>query len=155
MSHQNKTSKLNLFLRFIFPIIALSFALTSHAQTVKNSEDWWTPIIKKHNIKFDSYTLHGDHFIIGDKINVGDMEIFKNVTVIPKSSDGYWIVKSETASYDSKTTILKINDCTMEKFIEDSNSLVPIESYDHTDLIINIENNSAEGSYFVPDDNKK
>ena len=137
----------------MFMLIALSFTLTSHTQTVNNTEDWWTSIIKKHNIRFNSYTLHGDHFIIGEKTNIGDIEVFKNVTVIPKSIDGYWIIKSDSASYDSNTTILKINDCTMKKYIKDEKSVEPIESYYHTDLIINIEKNSAEGSYVGSYDN--
>ena len=146
MSRINKTRQ-DLIKRFALQLIFFGYALISNSQQVNKPDDWWTAVIKKHNIKFDSYTLHGNYFIIGEKTNEGDIEIFKNVIVIPKSSEGYWIIKSNQATYDSTTTILKINDCTMESFSNDPKSLNPIESYDHTDFIINIEKNNTTGSY--------
>lgn len=144
--------RFNLSKRYIYLFIACFIALTSYSQVDNKSEDWWTTITNKHEIKYDSYTLHGDCFIIGEKTVDGEIENFKDVTVISKGSENYWIYKSKTASYDPKTTTLKINNCTMEKFTKDSKSLEPEKSYKHINYSINFEKNIATMADVRPDD---
>jgi len=137
--------------RYIYLLIASIISLTTYSQENSNSEDFWTAIAKKHDLKYDTYTLHENCFIIGEKKVEGDIETFKNVIVISNGSEDYWIYKSETASYDSKTTILKISDCTMEKFKKDLKSLDPEKSYRHINYSINFEKNIATMADVRPD----
>ena len=58
--------------------------------------------------------------------------------VITKGLGGYWIFKSERVSYDPNTTELKLDDCTMEKFLNDSNSFEPEISRKHIDVSVNL-----------------
>jgi len=137
--------------RYVCLLIASIFTLTSYSQENNKSEDFWTTIAKKHNIKFDTYVLHENCFIIGDKEIVDEIETFKNVTVISNGSEDYWIYKGKAASYDPKTTTLKINDCTMEKFKKDSESIDPETSYKHINYSINFEKNIATMADVRPD----
>lgn len=137
--------------RCVYLVVALYFTLTAFSQEDNKTEDWWTSITKKHEIKYDSYTLHGDCFIIGEKTFDGEIENFKEVTVISKGSENYWIFKSKTASYDPNTTTLKINDCTMEQFKKDSKSLEPEKSYKQINYSVNFQKNIATMSDVRPD----
>jgi len=151
MTLPKKSFGLNLGKRFVYLFFALCFTLTAFSQENNITEEWWSPITQKHDIKYDSYTLHGDCFIIGEKSVDGEIENFKDVTVISKGSENYWIYKSKTASYDPKTTTLKINNCTMEKFQKDSKSLEPEKSYKHINYSINFEKNIATMADVRPD----
>jgi hypothetical protein len=129
----------NLSKRCICLFIALCFALTAYSQEVSKTEEWWVPITQKHDIKYDSYTLLGEFFIIGEKSVDGEIEIFKNVTLIGEAPEYYYIFRAKTASYDPLTTTLEINNCTREKFKKDSKSLEPVESWEHIDYSANFE----------------
>jgi len=129
--------------RLVYLFVVSLVAITTNAQVDSKSKDWWTPITKKHDIKYDSYTLHKDCFIIGEKTVEGQLETFKDVTVISKGQGDYWIFKSKNATYDPTTTTLKIIDCTMEKFKTNSNSLEPGKSYKHINYTANLEKNEA------------
>jgi hypothetical protein len=115
----------------------------TNVHTMVDKTEWWVPITQKHDIKYDSYTLRKRHFIIGEKSVDGEIENFKNITVISKGSEYYWICKSKTASYNPQTATLKINNCTLEGFRNDSKSLEPEKSHEHIDLSINFEKNSS------------
>lgn len=99
----------------------------------KNSDDWWKSIIKKQGINYESYTIHYQFVIFGKKTINNDIESFNNVIAIEKGImiDGYIIFKSKTASYDSKSNMLKIYDCTMNFFDWNSKNNEPSKSYAH------------------------
>lgn len=138
--------------RCVYLVVALLFTLTTFAQEKNKKGDWWTSITKKHGIKYDSYTLHGDCFIVGEITLDGEIENFRDVTVISKGAEDYWIFKSKSASYDRKTTTLSINDCTMEQFYKDPESLEPEKSYKHINYSINIDRKIATMADVRPDD---
>ena len=133
--------RIDLIKRFVYLFVVTLVPITTYAQTDLKSEDWWTVITKKHDIKYDSYALHGDCFLIGEKRVDGEIETYKNVIVISKGKEDYWIFKSKTASYDPNTTTLEIYDCTMAKFKKDSNSLEPEKLYKHINYSTNFEKN--------------
>jgi len=149
MTLSQNSIRLNLIKRLVFFVSLVS--ITSYAQVDSKSEEWWTPITKKHDIKYESYTLLGDCFIIGEKKVDREMETFKDVIVISKGQEDYWIFKSETASYDPNTTTLKIYDCTMEKFKTNSNSLEPEKSYKHINYSTNFEKNVSTMADVIPE----
>ena len=141
MTLSQNSIRLNLIKRLVYLFVVLLVSISTYAQVDSKSEDWWTTITKKHDIKFDSYTLHRDCFIIGEKKINGEMETFKDVIVISNGQEDYFIFKSKTACYDPKTTTLKIYDCTMEEFKKNSNSLEPEKSYKHINYSANFEKN--------------
>jgi hypothetical protein len=103
------------------------------------SNGWWKPIVKKHGITYDSYTIHGSFLILGKKTINNEIESFRDVTAIQNQANNYWIYKSKSASYDSKIKRLKIFDCTMEKFEKDSEKTEPLSSYKHISYSINFD----------------
>lgn len=141
----------NFLNRFGYLLLTLLITTITYSQEDIKSKEWWTSITKKHNITYNTYSLYGNCFIIGEKGFEGEIETYKNVIVISKGSEEYWIFKSLTASYDPKTTTLMINDCTMDKFKIDPESITPEESYEHINYSINFEKNIATMSDVRPD----
>jgi hypothetical protein len=138
MNFPQSSTRLKLMKRTLCFLIVSLFTVISYSQQDTTSEEWWEVITNKHDIHYDSYTLHGEYFIIGEKRSDGEIETFKAATVISKGSGGYWIFKSERVSYDPNTTELKIDDCTMEKFLNDSNSFEPEISEKHINVSVNL-----------------
>jgi hypothetical protein len=94
------------------------------------SDQWWNPIVSKHGIKNDSYTVHDQFVIFGKKTTTGDIESFIDVVAISHREDStYCIYRSNTASYDSKNKMFNINDCTMNIFERYSKDTEPVKSY--------------------------
>jgi beta-lactamase regulating signal transducer with metallopeptidase domain len=94
------------------------------------SDQWWSPIVSKHGIKNDSYTVHDQFVIFGNKTTTGDIESYTDVVAISNRNDStYCIYKSNIASYDNKNKMLNINDCTMNIFELYSNDTEPVKSY--------------------------
>jgi len=122
----------------LFLLLVSLVAVPIHSQQDTKSEEWLTVISNKHGITYDSFTQCGDFFIIGEKGNVGELETYNAATVIEKGSEGYWILKSERVSFDPNSTTLKICDCIMEKFKNNSKSLDPLERHKHINVTINI-----------------
>jgi len=111
--------------------------VTTYCQQDSKSEEWLLAITNKHDITNDSFTRYGDFYVIGEKGNDGDLVTYKAATVIEWGSEGYYILKSEKVSYDPKSTILDINDCIIEKFINNSKSIDPVESRKHIRFTVN------------------
>ncbi len=111
--------------------------VTTYSQQDSKLEELLLAITNKHDITYDSFSRYGDFYVFGEKGNEGELETYKAVTVIGLGSEDYWIIKSEKVSYDPNTTVLDINDCMLEKFINDSKSLDPVESYKHINFTVN------------------
>ena len=133
---QNLT-RLNYYMRILCFLTVSLLSVTTYSQQDSKLEEWLLAITNKHDIKYDSFSRYGDFYVFGEKGNEGELETYKAATVIEKGPEGYWIVKSEKVSYDPNTTILDINDCMLEKFINDSKSLEPVESYKHINFTVN------------------
>lgn len=116
----------------------------SSIQQANISDQWWIPIVKKHGINYESFTVHGNFVIFGKKTINGDIESFNDVVAIEngKKAEAYIIFKSKTASYDSKSNALTINDCTMENFSRNSNNIEPLKSYTYIKFIADFNKNS-------------
>jgi hypothetical protein len=154
MTFPQNSTRLNLLKRTVCFIIASMFTVTTYSQQDIKSEEWLAIITNKHDIKYDSYTLHGEHFIIGEKRNDGELETFKAAIVITKGLGGYWIFRSERVSYDPNTTELTIDDCTMEKFKQDSNSFEPEISEKHINVSVNLTEQTSTMFYANQNHNK-
>jgi hypothetical protein len=115
-------------------------------QQDNNSDDWWKPVVKKHGINYESYTVHNYYVVLGKKTINGDIESFNDVVAISKSKevvDGYIIYKTRTASFDSKRNELTINDCTMDIFGWNSKSTEPVKSYTHILIVADFNKNTT------------
>jgi hypothetical protein len=128
---------------YINLLISVLLITPINAKPVSDSADWWKPITKKHNITFDSYTIHYDCLIIGDKIINDSIESFTNAIIISNGNLDYWIYKSKSASYDLRSKTLKIYNCTIEKFNKNSVKLEPLTSEKHINYSIDFEKNIA------------
>ena len=107
-------SGLNRKLRTVFVLLGVMLAVAAFSQI---SEEWLLAITTKNEITYESYSQYGDFHVFGEKGYEGNIETYKAATVIEWDPEGYWIIKSEKVSYDPNLTILDINDCIIEKFI--------------------------------------
>ena len=115
-------------------------------QQDNNSDDWWKPIVKKHEINYESYTVHKYYVVLGKKTINGDIESFSDVVAISKSKeiiDGYIMYKTKTASFDNKKNELTINDCSMDVFGWNSKITEPVKSYKHIIIIADFTKNTT------------
>ena len=114
-------------------------------QQDNTSGDWWKPIVKKHGINYESYTVHNNYVIFGKKTINGDLELYYDVVAISKGIkvEGYDIYKTKTASYDSKKNELTINDCTIESFDWNSKSAEAVKSYTHILIVADFNKNTT------------
>lgn len=138
MTFTQNSTRLNSKKRILYILIASLVTVTTYSQRDTESDEWLRSITNKHNITYDSFTRLGSFYIIGEKENDGELETYKAATVFEKGPEGYWIIKSERVLYDPITTILEINDCMLEKFTNNSDSLDPEESLKHIKVTINI-----------------
>jgi hypothetical protein len=94
------------------------------------SDQWWKPIVSKHGINYESFTIHQQFVIFGNKTINDDIESFTDVVAISNRGDStYCIYKSKTASYDIKNKVLDINNCTMDIFNWNSKPTEPVKLY--------------------------
>ena len=101
-------------------------------------ENWWISIAKKHDINYDSFTVHEPFVIFGKKTIENNIESFNDVIAIgkgvgyKKGENIYCIIKSDkaTVGYDSKykNTQININNCVIQQFDGNSNSIDPAET---------------------------
>jgi bla regulator protein blaR1 len=114
-------------------------SLTSNPlnQQGKASDDWWKPIVKKHGIKFESYTIHENFLIIGEKTLTDNLETYKNSIAIQNANKSYWIFKFKSATYNNLSKQLNIYGCAMEKFNMNPESKEPLSSYKNITYKIN------------------
>ena len=102
----------------------------SSIHTGNTSNQWWNPIVIKHGIKNESFTVHEQFVIFGKKTTSGDTESFTDVVAISNREDStYCIYKSNTASYDINNKLLNIENCSMNIFKRGSKNTKPVESY--------------------------
>jgi len=103
------------------------------------SNEWWLPIVKKHGINYESYTIRNEFVIFGKKTTNGDIESFNDVIAISSDKDNYCIYRSKTASYEIKSKWLKINDCSMEWYYWDPSYTSTLEPFYHKNVSINLD----------------
>jgi hypothetical protein len=133
MKTNTRTSTLSLLVFLLF-ICGTSL---SYCQSNQANEDWWKPIVKKHNINYESYTVHGQFVIFGKKVTTNDLESFSDVTLISNGKNNYTIYTSKEALYDMKSTVLRIYDCTMKVYDWNSISIEPSNTYNHISFRVN------------------
>ncbi|HEY4787826.1 MAG TPA: nuclear transport factor 2 family protein [Bacteroidales bacterium] len=130
------------FIKCFAVLFVLLFTVTGlHAQQEQMSEDWLKKVLTKHDLPFDSYTVHYYCFIMGKKSFAGDIETYKDAIVVSKGKDDYTIYTADSASYDPATTTLKINDCMEERYKNDSELIVPLRSDNHVYITYNFAKN--------------
>jgi hypothetical protein len=133
MKTNRRTSSLTILIGLlIFSGIELSFCYVN-----QSNDDWWKPLVKKHNIQYLSYTVHGQFVIFGKKTVTGDLESFNDVTAISNGKNNYTLYSSREASYNNKTTVLRIYDCTMKVYDWNSKSNEPSNTFNHISYTVN------------------
>jgi beta-lactamase regulating signal transducer with metallopeptidase domain len=118
-----------------------------------NSDQWWKPIVKKHGINSESFTVHQQFVIFGKKTIQGDIESFTDVVIIQNLKDStytYRIFKSKVASYDTKNKLFNIPDCTMNIFEWKSKNTEPLHSWTN----INYKVDFIKGGYGMSGGNR-
>lgn len=147
---RNATSA-SFYKRCFFMVIAINLLAITLGQQGGVSDNWWKPIIKKHDLTLKSYTIHENCLIIGEKTLKNNIEFFTDVTIISNGKETYWIYKSKTATYDSKNRILEIQKCSMEKFDIKSDKTIPLSTYPRVYYLMNFEKNTTKMA-FIPQD---
>lgn len=115
--------------------------------------DWWKLIVEKHGISYKTFTTHDYFVIFGDRTLNGDIESFTNVIAIEAGDkiERYTIFKSNSATFDTKTNKLTINDCSMDIFNSDSKPTEPVNSYAHIKFTREFTGNGNQSTELIED----
>ena len=118
-------------------VLVLAITLTfSQENEPKNSSmnfdnEWWVPILKKHNKEVLAFNNFENIFEMGEKnsINDGICTLENAYIIIRDTLDNYMIIESPLVYHDFNNEIIKTNSGTMLKFHKDSDPDKPIEKY--------------------------
>jgi hypothetical protein len=106
----------------LFLILAITLALGQENKpkdSVMNFEnEWWSPILKKHNIEPSGFNNFGKVFEMGTKNTINNRIVtLENAFFLIKNSNGeYYILKSPLAYHDLDKNIITCDKGTMETF---------------------------------------
>ena len=150
-----KTTIPNTLINRSFLFIALSFIITVAYRQKNRDSDWLKPIVKKHSISIELYSIYENNIVIGKKSVSESHEKYNNVIAIKNSSDNYYICTCESASYDISTRTLNLNNCTEEKFNKNSETTIPIRSEKHVSFSSNFEKKLYSKKKLKPEIKKK
>lgn len=90
----------------VIPVIALLILLTfSPKMMASGMEEWWEPILKKHNLEAKAYNNFERVFIMGDNNSITDnVCTVTNATVIVKGEkDNYMLIEAKGVTYNIET----------------------------------------------------
>jgi hypothetical protein len=125
---------------FLFMGIVSTFSQTG---TLSTKNEWWQPIIKRHNIDLNQYNYKNSFSLIKPDttlnescLELGDSDsfktnyvTFKDLILITKENDSiYWIIRSKIAHHDFDEGVLETGKSTFESFNLDSQDNNPISS---------------------------
>jgi hypothetical protein len=117
----------------VFLILAISLAFSQEIKqsdtvsTLKYQNEWWYPILKKHNIVLRNFNTYTDIFEMGTKISSdGKTEIFGDAFIIIKENDKYLILKSPKASHIMKKKIIECDEVIAKTYKLKSDNIEPL-----------------------------
>lgn len=132
--------KIGVITLFLFIGIISTFG---QKDTLNTRNDWWRPIIKRHNIDIKLYNYNNSFTLVkpdttfnesclelgkSDSFKKGDVT-FKDLLLITKENDStYWIIRSKIAHHDFDEGVLEMEKSTIEKFNLYSKDINPISS---------------------------
>lgn len=105
--------------------------LESGSTNQQNSEQWWMPILAKHNVERRASNNFGNIFEMGttNSITDGIVTLENAFFLIKGSEDEYMIIKSELGYHDLNESIIEVKKGTIETFSFKSNDTKPIETF--------------------------
>jgi len=89
-------------------VLALTFTMKLHAMSF-DADQWWEPILMKHNLKAAAYNNFENTFMMGET-NTIDAGICTctNATMIIRGNEDYSIIQADCIIYNINTKSLKI-----------------------------------------------
>lgn len=98
-------------------LIAIVFTFSSKAMAA-DTNNWWEPILKKHNLEVTSYTNIGDVFEMGDNNSIhNNICDLTNATMIIKGkNEEYLIIQADRIIHNIKTGALKIESGILKRY---------------------------------------
>lgn len=123
----------------LFLVLAITLIFSQETQKKENStnsqvswwaNEWWMPILEKHNVKMTAFNNFKNIFEMGETNSIdnnGVCTLTNAFMIIRDSVENYMIIESPLIIHDLKNEIIKANSGTIKKFKKDSNPDEPYE----------------------------
>jgi|GEM_PF-3281698 len=128
---------------FLILIITLAVGqnnkpIISNVMSIEN--EWWYPILKKHNIEPSGFNNYEKVFEMGTKNSINNKVVtLENAFfLIRTNDDNYHILKSPLAFHDLDKNIISCDDGILETFSFNSNNIKPLHKKIFKKLILKI-----------------
>ena len=128
----------------LFMVMAITLTFSQEIKKAGNmmnfENEWWTPILKKHNIIPSGFNNFERVFEMGTTNSINNRVVtLKNAFFLLKpDSDGYFIIKSPLAYHDLDKNIIKGDEGIMERYDLKSEDTKAIKTYSFKDFAISI-----------------
>ena len=137
----------------IVPLVfILAVTLTFSQKTISSDSlfhfdnEWWYPIIEKHNIEILTFNNFQDVFEMGTSNSIDNRIVtLTDALFIIREKDGYKILKSPLAYHDLEKNIIKGDEGVMETYKSESEDTIPSEKHSFKKFILEI--NKEKSTY--------
>ncbi len=157
--HSAFLRKLSSFLLFFIMALTLTFSqeITKVDLSKKYDNEWWFPLLQKHNIDLKKYTFMGNYKpISGDSIGYTALELGYNaiidkktltlkdpIFIIKENEDVYNFIVAKFASHNLVTNEYKWGDGKLDEYKFKSIDLKPTQSFSFDTLLIDSKTHKA------------
>ena len=129
----------------LFLILLITFAIGQNNKPIIGNvmsieNEWWYPILKKHNIEPSGFNNYEKVFEMGSKNSINNKVVtLENAFfLIRTNDDNYHILKSPLAFHDLDKNIISCDDGIIETFSLNSNNIKPLHKKIFKKLILKI-----------------
>jgi len=114
---------------FFFMAVTLTFSQEQKSNMFNFQNEWWYPILVKHNVNPSGYNNFKNIFEMGETNSIidGVCTLTNAFMIIRDSVDNYMIIESPLIIHDLNNEIVRANSGTVKKFKKDSNPTEPYE----------------------------
>ena len=116
---------------FFFVTVTLTFSQELKNNTFDIQNEWWYPLLIKHNVNPSGYNNFKNIFEMGETNSIVDgvCTLTNAFMIIKDSVDNYMIIESPLIIHDLNNEIIKANSDTIRRFKKDSNPSEPYEEW--------------------------
>lgn len=137
----------------LFLVIAITLTFSQEIKKINpgmNFEnEWWTPILKKHNIIPNGFNNFGKVFEMGTKNSIdGRIVTLENAVFVINDSDKYTIIKTPLAIHDLDKNIIKGDkEVTIDVYKYNSEKGAPLHAYSASGFTYQLKEGKNEGDF--------
>ena len=135
----------------IVPLVFLLAVSLTYSQktTAKNSlfnyeDEWWFPILQKHQLELLAFNNFGDIFEMGQQNSINDdVSTLTDAVLLIKFDGGYSILKANKMVHDLKKKSIHLQNANWKKFIDERTNGIPLVNIDSKNIYLETTKNGA------------